>query len=316
MSKADKICNQITSCIAALKEYFAIEIFFDAEFYRLLKITKKKFKQLDNLGIYNNYIEDLRDNMANAISNLAISNLIKLKNFELVENLLNLALQIFPSLSVKNSLESKLVLMKTMQKNLTIVEPIIDLLEKGRLDEAYDLVKSNKENYLFHLELELPKSFIDLKREYIVAISSEKLLIAISEFKHCPDDDYQFVEIEDLILDNLHYFNIDIELININRFDKIKSKITIENLDLINNEYMKIVKDVASKAFDNESEAIVFTNLMIAKAYCRIFGEPNYIIFSKYKSDKPSKILLHINMAVGIIIAIIFIVIFEKIGII
>jgi len=236
---------------------------------QLIGKLQDKLNDLLDLGLYDDsQSKTIRDRAVKAIRVVSLDIQNNLDETDKALALMNIALEIAGTMSLKNSIKNDIIYLKNTKKGGDMAEPVLKLINEKKYEEALEIVRSNKENHKDNSEL---KGSFDIQEQMcITGIAIEKHSQALEYFGNKQEELAKagFMEAGELIYENIELFNFDKKAI-----DKITSEIksTVAKASYHNlsqfDEYRKSFIETAKKNFEGKIEETVFIILVDSYIY-------------------------------------------------
>jgi len=229
----------------------------------LIQSMQAEFNKLIDLGLYDDsQTKILRDKAVEAIRRLVLKLYNNLNESKKATALLEIALQIVGTTGLEEKIKQDIKKIEEMEKNLIIIQPVIDLIEKQKYEDACNLIQIEMVKHANNHEL--LEDYITKKKRCIYEIAIKKWLKADELFSENPTAAALiYIESSQLIYDNIYLFDFNTEAINniIAEIKEVTQKVNAHNLDQLDKYRNKFVK-AATEKFEGTYEETIFIVLI------------------------------------------------------
>jgi len=236
----------------------------------LVGIIQSELNKLIDLGFYDDsQTKTMRDKTANALKNIVLDLHNNLSETGKAISLLNVALEVVGTSSLKTKIKYDIDTLKEVQKNADLVKPIIDLTAQEKFEQAWELIESEKQKHKGNAELQ--QFYDNYKKLCVSTIAAKKYQQARNFFDNKQEDSakYLFEESGKLIYDNIDLFNFNKKAID-EIIEQVKENITkinihnIQQFDEYRNSFVQLAKEKFEGQFEETTLIILIDSYMFS----------------------------------------------------
>jgi hypothetical protein len=229
---------------------------------RYIGLIQLEFNKLIDFGLYDDaQTKVMRDRAANAIKTIVLDLHNNLSETDMAIALLNTALKIAGTSSLATKIQDDIALLKEIKNENDTLNPISNLINDKKYEEALNLIKVDKIKHQSNYDLQ--KIYSDKSKECVFSMGFEKYKQAMDYFnnkQHCYAKPL-FAEAGNIIYSNIGLFNFNKEGIDeiIADIKKSTAKFdTHKDLDAHRNSLIQLAKE----KFEGECEETILIVLI------------------------------------------------------
>lgn len=246
------------------------------EIKKLIGSIQSELNNLIDIGFYNDsQTKVMRDRTAKALRSIVLDLHNNLSESEKAISLLNVAMEVVGTSSLKTKIKYDIGVIKEVQKNADLIKPINDLIIQEKFEQALELIELDREKHKQNRELQ--EFYNSQKKLCISTIALKKYKKARDYFDNKQEDSAKplFKESGKLIYDNIDLFNFNKDAID-EIIEEIKLNITklnfrnIEQFDEYRSSFVKLAKEKFEGQFE-EATLIVLMDSYLFGGIAEIF---------------------------------------------
>jgi hypothetical protein len=230
---------------------------------------QNELNKLIDVSLYeDSHTKTMRDRAANALKTIVLDLHNNLNETDKAISLLNIALKFVGTSSLEAEIKQDIKTLEEVKRSTDIVKPVLDLVFDKQYEQAWEIIKSDREKYKSNHELQ---EFYDNQTKLCIsAITVQKYKKARDYFDGKQEELAKplFIEAGQLIYDNIDLFNFNKESLD-EILDEVKSKankVNLRNIDEFD-EYRNSFVKAAKEKFEGQFEETIFIILIDSRLY-------------------------------------------------
>lgn len=235
-----------------------------AQIKKLIDNLKDELNKLIELGLYeDSQTKVMRDRAAGAIRTIVLDLHNNLSETSKAISLLNIAQGIVGTSGLESKIKHDIKVLEETKKNESLIQPVADLIEDEKYNEALQLIETDREKHKDNAELQ--EFYNSQKKLCISVLAIKKYQEARKQFDNKQEAAAKplFEEAGKLIYENLDLYSFNKEGVEeiITEIKSNVSKASLSNLEQFD-EYRNSYVQAAKKNFEGQLEETAFIVLI------------------------------------------------------